>query len=313
MKKKIEVAFVDFWSGFDKLHNFFIDILSIKYHVEIVDSSPDFIIFSNFGTEHLKYNCPRLFFSSENERPNMFKADLAITMDFKTNKRHFRMPLFVYYLHQYGQKWNELNRTSKEHALVAWNKKSKFCCAVISNGNSKMRNDFLDFLQKKEQIDSGGRFKNNIGMPVDSKLDFIKDYKFVLSFENSSNKGYTTEKLLEPLIVGSIPLYWGNKKIAFDFNPNCFINVRSKRDFNRVYLLMKEIEKNTDLALNYLVCDKINDNQFLYNVELLEFIEKIMNKKPIAKILFYSLIARFVDLKRGLVSRIRYEIGLNYR
>jgi hypothetical protein len=313
MQKKIKIKFVDFWTGFNHSNNFFIDILSIKYHVEIVDFSPDFIIFSNFGKEHLKYKCPRLFFSSENERPNMFKADLAITMDFNTNKRHFRMPLFVYYLHQYGQKRHELNHITKEHALEAWNKKSKFCCAVISNGNSKMRNDFLEFLQKKEQIDSGGRYKNNIGAPVESKLDFIKDYKFVISFENSSNKGYTTEKLLEPLIVGSIPLYWGNKKIAFDFNPNCFINVRNKRDFNRVYLLMKEIEKNTDLALNYLICEKISDNQFLYNTNLLEFIEKIMNKKPISKMLFYSLIARFIDLKCGLVSRFRYQIGLNFR
>ena len=138
MQKKIKIKFVDFWTGFNHSNNFFIDILSIKYHVEIVDFSPDFIIFSNFGKEHLKYKCPRLFFSSENERPNMFKADLAITMDFNTNKRHFRMPLFVYYLHQYGQKRHELNHITKEHALEAWNKKSKFCCAVISNGNSKL-------------------------------------------------------------------------------------------------------------------------------------------------------------------------------
>jgi hypothetical protein len=313
MKRKIAIAFVDFWSGFDTENNFFTDLLSLKYDVDVVEQFPDFIFFSNFGNDHLNYKCPRIFFSSENERPNMFKCDLAITMDYNTNKRHFRMPLFVYYLHQYGQKWDALTHLSNEEILKSWNNKSKFCCAVISNGKSKMRNEFLDFMQEKEQIDSGGRYKNNVGGPVVNKLDFIKDYKFVIAFENSNHKGYTTEKLLEPLIVGSIPLYWGNRMISDDFNTDCCIIIKNKRDFNRVYKLMKKIEKDKDFAMNYLAGSKIKDNQFLHQKNIVEFIERVINVKPISENIFCSLIARFIDFRRNLMKRVIFELGLNFR
>ena len=56
-------------------------------------------------------------------------------------------------------------------------------------------------------------------------MDFIKDYKFVISFENSSYPGYTTQKLIEPMLVNSSPIYWGNKSVGKDFNTKSFINV----------------------------------------------------------------------------------------
>jgi hypothetical protein len=68
-------------------------------------------------------------------------------------------------------------------------------------------------------------------------LGFIKDYKFTIAFENSAVPGYTSEKLLEPILVKSIPVYFGNPLVYLDFEPGSFIKVDSRADFDR--LLMK--------------------------------------------------------------------------
>ena len=308
MKNKIKINFSDFWGGFDKTNNYFYNLLKEEFDIEI-SNNPDYLFFSVFGNQHQNYKCIKIFYTGENVAPPLQYCDWSFSFDYLNDTRNYRLPHYLLYDGYY--------ELQKEKIIDESFAKRKFCNFVASNGNCQDRNNFFNQLSKYKKVDSGGRFMNNIGQPVSDKRKFQSEYKFSIAFENNAYRpqqpGYTTEKIMEPMTVNSIPLYWGNKKIAFDFNPNCFINVRNKRDFNRVYLLMKEIEKNTDLALNYLICEKISDNQFLYNTNLLEFIEKIMNKKPISKMLFYSLIARFIDLKCGLVSRFRYQIGLNFR
>ena len=45
---------------------------------------------------------------------------------------------------------------------------------------------------------------------LQGKLDFLRDYKFTLAVENNIWPGYTTEKLVDPMFAGSIPIYVGD-------------------------------------------------------------------------------------------------------
>jgi len=47
---------------------------------------------------------------------------------------------------------------------------------------------------------------------VQEKIDYLKPYKFTMAFENVSLSGWTTEKLTHPMLVNSIPIYFGDKK-----------------------------------------------------------------------------------------------------
>ena len=85
---------------------------------------------------------------------------------------------------------------------------------LVSNPNAKEGIDFFNALSVVKHVDSGGRHLNKIGYSVDNKMEFIKDYKFVIAFENSSYPGYTTEKILEPLVAGCIPVYWGSPAVV---------------------------------------------------------------------------------------------------
>ncbi len=49
-----------------------------------------------------------------------------------------------------------------------------------------------------------------------------------MCFENTStqgNEGYVTEKLVDAMLAGCIPLYWGDHRVSEDFNPDSFIDL----------------------------------------------------------------------------------------
>ncbi|KAG6595761.1 putative alpha mannosyltransferase [Phytophthora cinnamomi] len=59
----------------------------------------------------------------------------------------------------------------------------------------------------------------------DDAVTTFQRYKFVIAFENSGVPGYATEKLVNPLLAGSIPIYLGNSTTVSElFNPNSFID-----------------------------------------------------------------------------------------
>ncbi|MEN9343295.1 MAG: hypothetical protein RLZZ453_82 [Chlamydiota bacterium] len=65
------------------------------------------------------------------------------------------------------------------------------------------------------------------GAPQD-KLSVIKDYKFYICYENTSDvKGYITEKIFECFAAGVVPIYWGASNIDSYIPKGCFIDRRA--------------------------------------------------------------------------------------
>jgi hypothetical protein len=74
--EEIQINFVDFWFGFDKTNNYFNIFLIEKYKV-IIDKIPDLLFYSCYDNNYLKYNCPRIFYTAENIRPDYTACDFA--------------------------------------------------------------------------------------------------------------------------------------------------------------------------------------------------------------------------------------------
>src|SRR5260370_9612863 len=119
--------------------------------------------------------------------------------------------------------------------------KTRFCNFVYSN-RVPFREKFFAELSKYKRVDAPGISMNNMA-GIDSgngnsgdrwqrKRAFISQYKFTIAFENSSYPGYHTEKLLDPMMVGSLPIYWGNPSIDRHFNPNSFVNAHEQLKAN---------------------------------------------------------------------------------
>ncbi len=255
MKQVLKIKFVDFWNGFHSTENYFFNLLSLNYEVEISDT-PQMLIYSCYGKEYLKYNCTKLFYTAENLRPDFTGCDYAITFDYNNDIRHFRLPLYAIYMDNETSQLQMQRNYTKEEALDIWKSKTKFCCMVVSNGQSKKRLDFFNKLSKYKKVDSGGKVMNNVGGPVKDKMEFIKDYRFVIAYENASNAGYTTEKLIEPFLTNSIPIYWGNPLVTKDFNEASFINLNTSKTEEDLIKEIIAIDNDEQKAVEMLMQPK---------------------------------------------------------
>ena len=104
-------------------------------------------------------------------------------------------------------------------------------------------------------MDYGGKYHNTVGhiYPPSEKVDFQKNYKFSIAFENTYCSGYTMEKLVDSFASQHIPLYYGNPRVAEEFNPKAFINAHdfNSLDFLYIYLLTRIFQRRTILIKEF--------------------------------------------------------------
>jgi hypothetical protein len=259
--KTIKINFVDFWGDFDKTNNYFYNLLKQNFNIEI-SNNPDFLFYSVFGNSHLSYKCTRIFFTGENIGPNYNNCDYSMCHDFIDSDKHYRLPLYILYGGYY-----ELIDKKVDDSLL----NRKFCNFIVSNGASVIRNEFFLKLSKYKTVDSGGRFMNNLGYAVGDKLKFQSDYKFSIAFENDAYRpnrdGYTTEKILEPMKVNSIPIYWGNTLIHKDFNRKSFINYHDFKSENELIEYIIHLDNNDDEYMKVMREPWLNDNKILESLK----------------------------------------------
>lgn len=284
MRKKIKLAFSDFWGGFEYNpnsntpagDNVLYKMLSERFDIEI-SNSPDFLIFSVFGNNHQRYSsCKKIFYTGENIRPNYANCDYSVGFDYSTDIRNHRLPLSAITLFENGIKGNFEKNIDFDKIK---SEKSKFCNFIFSNPNAQLRNALFSELSKYKQVDSGGRAYNNIGYAVDNKLEFQRQYKFTIAFENSEYPGYTTEKIVHPKIVDSIPIYWGNYEVGKDWNTKAFINAYDFKNLQELIEYIKKVDSDDNLYFDMLKephFNPVKSKDLDYNT-FLDFIDKIIS------------------------------------
>ena len=118
-------------------------------------------------------------------------------------------------IHEYRQSMNP-----SDHAKP----KTKFC-AYMYQMIHQHRINYFNLLSKYKKVDGLGKCCRNVNIPEtrgvytlnktfnDIAVELYSQYKFVLAIENSMIDGYSTEKLLSPIIANSVPIYWGDSYI----------------------------------------------------------------------------------------------------
>ena len=138
---------------------------------------------------------------------------------------------------------------------------------------------------------------NNIGFLVPDKLDFIKDYKFSIAIENSVVPGYTTEKIIEPMMMNSMPIYYGDPYVSRDFNMDSCVHIKNPESIQEIIDRIIVLDNNDDLYI-----DKLRKKWFAYgNVkkkyaqEITAFFENIFEreKKDAVRIIDYGFARRY--------------------
>ena len=231
MNKKIRCYFTDFWDEFD--YKFHLGFLLSEYEIVLDKVNPDYLFYSCFGMDHLNYdNSIKIFWSGENVVPDLNLCDYAMSLsDIQCGDRTCHQYLTLIWK---DKKMYDPNLTASQ--LL----NRKFCNFVYSNNcmADPIREKFFKALSKYKRVDAGGSFLNNIGGRVVDKHSFLKEYKFTIAIENSSLPGYSTEKILDPFLARSLPLYWGDPNISSDYHPNSFVNLM---DYSSVEEAVEEI------------------------------------------------------------------------
>ena len=232
--------------------------------IKIDGNNPDFLIYDVFGCEHKnkKYNnSVKIAFYSENILPDFSEADYSLSqahiiyMD-----RYFKYPSFIYRLK------NFLNN-KVENIFQFWQNtnKTRFCGAVISNSIQSFRLEFIRQLNKYKHVDMGGNYLNSVGGRVKNKTNFLSSYKFSIAMENSNGDGYISEKIIDSLIAGTIPIYYGNYLIDEYINPKVYILVKGKKDILDKIKYIKKID-NDEKLYNSILKEKIFINDDYMNI-----------------------------------------------
>lgn len=251
-KKTIKLKETDWYSEEYYGKTFFYRLLAKNYDIEISDN-PDYVLYGPCGLDHLDYDdAVKIFVTGECVSPDFNVCDYAITFEhIDFGDRHLRFPLWLQYSDEINAQMEEKHRNVCEDLA-----KRKFCAFVVSNGNgaNSFRNDLFEALSKYRNVDSGGRYRNNIGKPegVEDKIAFQSEYKFSFACENCIHDGYTTEKIVEAFASKTIPIYWGDPRICETFNPKSFINCNNYDTIEDIVEEIKKIDQDDELYLQML-------------------------------------------------------------
>lgn len=164
---------------------------------------------------------------------------------------------FLFYPH--GGVW------IKDEDFKIYNK-TKFCSIIVSNKRQttghRLRHDAI--IELGSNIDVYGRGYT----PIEDKIIGLKDYKYHIVIENIIQDDYFTEKIMDCLSTGTIPLYWGTKNINkyFDniitFNTiNELKGIITKLKNNEILYSEKDILSNFEKSKSY----KVSEDYFYEN------------------------------------------------
>jgi len=277
--KEIRIYFADMPVGYTPDDNYLYATLAKQYKPVLDAENPDYLFYSCFGSDHLKYDrAIKIYFTGENDVPDFNICDYAIASSLLSfGDRYLRLPLYAV-----SEGFNSLfDKVIDTEQLAATLARKKFCNYVYSNpeSSSPMRDLFFDRLSQYKPVDSGGRYRNNIGRNVDDKQAFIRDYKFTIAFENSVLPGYTTEKMTDPMLAGSMPVYWGNPCINDDFNTESFVWVKDEQSIDAAISEIARLDQDDQAYIEkmkkpWLINEQYRDWQAL----LLQFLSHIINQ-----------------------------------
>ncbi len=126
--------------------------------------------------------------------------------------------------------WQETDLT--KHAM----------CSLIASSQKKqtghkLRHDLVRWCRETGQdIDVMGRGYK----PFVEKPEGLAPFRYSIVIENTREKGYFTEKLIDSLLCNTIPIYWGCPNIADFFDTEAMVVCENMADIQRAIKQMSE-------------------------------------------------------------------------
>jgi|TARA_R110000803_G_scaffold42850_5_gene91686 hypothetical protein len=160
---------------------------------------------------------------------------------------------FIYY--PFGGCWIELENRK-------FHDKTKIVSIVCSH-----KKTVPDHYKRHELIQRYGDIIDVMGRgytPIDSITDGLKDYAFHVAMENQRRDFHFSEKLINPIMTGTIPIYWGMPSIGDYFDTRGMIIMNDIDEFADIYnslgtelyqKMLPYAKKNFETAKQYILSE----------------------------------------------------------
>jgi len=173
------------------------------------------------------------------------EVDLSIGFEYLDHPKYFRFPLWLLYIIKPEWGLPEIrDYITRAFNQTEYRERPGFCCLVASHDRNGIRRKMMNEVAAIGPVTSAGKIYNNSNaLKVEfgnDKSEFIKQFKLNICPENSNAPGYVTEKVIQALEAGCIPLYWGNNNQAepkivnqetiwyFDQDPDTLMKFRER-------------------------------------------------------------------------------------
>ena len=261
---------IKYWWNNNKT-NFITDILNKHYILEYNENEPDIIICSIFwlNIKKLKeFSGLKIFYAGESHTRfdnSIFDIDNCISISFNPTSN-----TNIQYIGQYTDVFQlNFDKIFNERIFLDNLFDRNFCINIISSPtygiNQSDRIHICDVIDNYKKQDYGGRWRNTVTIPagLENTPEIIKNYKFNYCAENTSNKYYITEKIVNAFLGNSIPIYWGGEANLI-FNEGSFINLNNKSD-EEIIEIIKEIDTDKNKYKQMFETPLLKDPHFFEN------------------------------------------------
>lgn len=212
--------------------------------------------------------------ASEHYFPKCLSADFCITMTQKNWKNTVHFPLLEQY--KYFNMDSFLNPFDLHSRDFKNYPKNRFCNFIYGNKNCRFRNRFFHSLNSRKKVDSLGRVFNN-ATPTDipndinkyekdgagiwiEKFFWMRPYKFTIAMENGCRTGAFSEKVVQAIEMGSIPIYWGDDSIDKVINPDAYIDARKFPTIDALVDHVLHVDNSDELYKKYITAPPYLEN-----------------------------------------------------
>lgn len=269
----------DVMSWYGGFINLFVKLFNKTLLVNNYDNENlvDVVIFNKHDRIHTSNNNNIVYICLNGEKSNIEQyCDIGIL-----TTKNFIHPYSMYFPQMFTSLWER--RSNYKNVMT--NTKEKFCAYMYSY-DLQYRVELFNFVSKYKQVDGLGNscntmeckqtdrnvYNNNFTYN-DLAIKKYSKYKFVLALENGIADGYITEKLINPIIAGSIPIYAGPQD-AFDIiNKKRVIYIYDFENYEKMLDYIKLVDTNDELYNSI-----IQQDIFVGNLTWDNFEQDITNK-----------------------------------
>ena len=148
----------------------------------------------------------------------------------------------------------------------------------------------------------GNRFAKVTDFAALCKLAGLKDYRYSLAFENSQQRNYFSEKLVDCWLAWSMPLYWGCPNLSEFFPSDAFHEIDPSRD--DCTRLVADIVAQP-VSPRQIEAMREARNLILHRYNVWPTVDEIVGGRRPARRPAPTFFRRMVDLVKG--PRVRHE------